>query len=91
MSAAVLCAVLGPAEARVVQSLALAGDAVTVARRCPDLAELLGSAAAGLGVVAVLSAELPHLDREAVAHLHDVGVWVVVLADERAGWSSDRA
>lgn len=64
--------------------------ALTVTRRCADLAELLSSGAAGLGAVAVLSADLPGLDREAVQHLHGSGVWVLALADDDAGWPHDR-
>lgn len=86
----VLCAVRGAAEAPVVRALsATAGLAVT--RRCADLAELLSAGAAGLGRVAVASADLPGLDREGVRHLHGSGVWVVLLADPAAGWPADRA
>ena len=90
MSRGVLCAVVGTAESRIVQALAGPGSPAPVTRRCADLSELLACASAGLGAVAVVSAELPHLDREAVEHLRDVGVWVVGLADPRAGWSADR-
>lgn len=81
MTTAVLCAVRGPAETAVVR--AIAGSRFEVARRCADLAELLGAGAAGLGVVAVVSADLPGLDREAVHHLHGSGLRVVVLTDGR--------
>lgn len=89
MSAAVLCAVRGPGESAVVRAL---GEqrGLEVSRRCADLAELLAAAAAGLGSVAVVSTDLPGLDREAVRHLHGSGVWVVALADDRAGWTPDR-
>ncbi len=89
MSTPVLCAVRGPAESAVVRAL----DAVSeleVARRCADVAELLAAAAAGHGLVAVLSAGLPGLDRESVRHLQASGVWVVALTDERAGWPAER-
>lgn len=86
-----LCAVRGAGETEVVRGLGAPEHGVEVTRRCADLAELLSAAAAGLGTVAVLSADLPGLDREAVRHLHDSRVWVVVLVDDRTGWSADRA
>ncbi len=86
---AVLCAVRGAREAAVVRALA-AAPPLTVSRRCADLAELLSAAAAGHGEVAAVSADLPGLEREGVRHLHGSGVWVVVLADEAAGWGAER-
>ncbi|MDO8120011.1 hypothetical protein Q6346_01625 [Isoptericola sp. b490] len=86
---AVLCAVRGAGETAVVRALSAAGG-LTVARRCADLAELLSSAAAGHGRVAVISADLPGLDREAVRHLHGSQVWVVVLSDDAVGWDAGR-
>jgi Flp pilus assembly CpaE family ATPase len=86
---AVLCAVRGAAESAVVRGLTQAS--VPVARRCADLAELLASAAAGLGGVAVVSADLPGLDREGIRHLHGSGVRVVVLWEADAGWDAARA
>ncbi|HWS59031.1 MAG TPA: hypothetical protein VN257_10860, partial [Actinotalea sp.] len=89
MTTAVLCAVRGPAETAVVRGLDGSAELV-VSRRCADLAELLAAGAAGLGVVAVVSADLPGMDREAVHHLHGSGVWVLALSDPRAGWPPDR-
>ena len=80
----VLCAVRGPQEAAVVVALGAPGSGATVTRRCGDLAELLAAAAAGAGTVAVVSPELPGLDRESVGRLHDTGVRVVALADAAA-------
>lgn len=57
--------------------------AVHVVRRCADLAELLGSAAAGIGRVAVVSADLRGLDRAAVQQLGDHDV--LVLGVHRPG------
>lgn len=51
--------------------------AVHVVRRCADLAELLGAAAAGVGRVAVVSADLRGLDRSAVHDLMDRDVLVL--------------
>jgi Mrp family chromosome partitioning ATPase len=45
-----------------------------VARRCPDLADLLAAAAAGLADVAVISADLRLLDRSALSDLGACGV-----------------
>ncbi|WP_222705420.1 AAA family ATPase [Cellulomonas timonensis] len=67
-----------------------AGGRLSVTRRCADLAELLAAADAGLGQVAVVSADLPQLDREAVATLHRCGVRVVGLADAGARWAAER-
>ncbi len=75
----VLSAVAGDDEATVVRALA-ADRGLEVVRRCADLAELLAAAAAGVGSVAVVSSDLPGLDRAAVDHLHGSGVWVVVVA-----------
>lgn len=87
MTTSVVCAVRGPAETVVVRALDLAPE-LTVTRRCADLAELLAAGAAGLGVVAVLSADLPGVDREAVHHLHGSGVWVLALAG--GDWPTER-
>lgn len=77
----VLCALRGDAEAAAARGLdAERGLAVT--RRCADLPELLGAAAAGLGSVAVVSTDLPGLDRDAVAHLQACGVWVLAVPSD---------
>lgn len=91
MRTAVLCAVRGPEETHVVRALGAAGSGVTVTRRCADLPELLGSAAAGLGTVAVVSADFAGVDRDAVQHLHDSGVLVVGVTHPGTGWTVDRA
>lgn len=54
---------------------------VTVARRCAELTELLAAAEAGAGTAAVVSGDLPGLDREAVARLRGAGLRVVALED----------
>lgn len=91
MTTGVLCAVRGAAEETVVLSLDGAGGGLAVTRRCADLTELLAAAAAGLGRVAVVSADLPAFDREAVAHLRASAVRVLVLADPTRPWERDRA
>lgn len=85
MSTGVLCAVRGAAETATVQVLGRS-PRLEVTRRCADLAELLASAAAGAGAVAVVTAGVPGLDREAVHHLHGSGVWVVVVVEDVAPW-----
>jgi MinD-like ATPase involved in chromosome partitioning or flagellar assembly len=71
----VITAIGGSAESQVVAALeATAGYAV--ARRCADLAELLAAAAAGLGEVALVSADLRALDRSALGELAAHGVRV---------------
>lgn len=89
MRTGVLCAVRGAVEADVVQALTTGRFEVT--RRCADLAELLAAAAAGLGAVAVVSADVPGLDREAVRHLHGSGAWVVLVAGQRGHRQVDTA
>ncbi|MFC7879204.1 CpaE family protein [Isoptericola sp. NPDC057391] len=80
----VLCAVRGAAETDVVLALGAPGSGATVTRRCGDVAELLAAAAAGAGGVALVSGDLPGLDREAVGRLHAAGVRVVALSDDAA-------
>ncbi|MEG3616493.1 hypothetical protein [Isoptericola haloaureus] len=75
----VLCAVDGPEEPDVVVALGAPGSGATVTRRCGDVAELLAAAAAGAGTVAVVTADLVGLDREAVGRLHAAGTRVVAL------------
>ncbi|QTE30292.1 AAA family ATPase [Pengzhenrongella sicca] len=85
MSVGVLCAVRGQGETGVVTALDGASGQLSVERRCADLAELLAAAAAGVGALAVVSADLPHLDRDAVAQLHLAGVRVLVLTEPGPG------
>jgi MinD-like ATPase involved in chromosome partitioning or flagellar assembly len=85
----VLCAVQGPAEAALVQAVDATGR-LAVTRRCADVVELLAAAEAGLGRLALVSAELDHLDREAVTALHHAGLRVVCVADQARPWLTDR-
>lgn len=50
---------------------------VTIVRRCADLADLVATASAGLGSVALVSADLRGLDLTAVAQLRAAGVQAV--------------
>lgn len=78
MTVPVLTAVADPAwESDVVAALGREGGGVQVVRRCVDLPDLLAAAAAGLGRVVVLSADLRRLDREALTRLSVAGVAVV--------------
>jgi MinD-like ATPase involved in chromosome partitioning or flagellar assembly len=55
----------------------LARARLDVVRRCPDLEELLASAATGVAEAAVVSAHLAGLDRDALARLRALGLAVV--------------
>lgn len=81
MRTAVLCAVHGRSEARLVAAIDARGTGLSVARRCADLAEVIALALAGVAPVAVLSGDLPGLDRAAVARLREAGVRTVLLAE----------
>ncbi len=80
MTIGVLVAVTHRLETGLVTALEDAAD-VTVVRRCPDLADLLASAAAGLAAVAVVSPDLRALDRDALRHLASHGVRVAGIVD----------
>ncbi|MFS0704655.1 CpaE family protein [Cellulomonas sp. 179-A 9B4 NHS] len=90
MGVGVLCAVQGAAESAIVQAVEGSGGRLSVTRRCADLTELLAAAEAGLGGLAVVSADLERLDREAVAVLHRCGVRVVGLGDPTRPWLAER-
>lgn len=82
----VLTAIVNPSlEAALVAGFARQELGVTVVRRCVDLVDLMSAAAAGTARVALLSADLRGVDREALAHLGGYGLSVVGLADTEAG------
>ena len=86
MSRTILTAVPGPWESDLVTTVeGTAGYAV--ARRCADLPDLLATAAAGLGEVALVSADLRALDRAALHELtqHSVLVAGVVAPGDEMG------
>ena len=63
------------------------GTDARIARRCPDLADLLAVAGSGLAEVALVSADLRSLDRTALDHLRECSVTVVGIyppGDEQA-------
>lgn len=76
MGATVLTALAHDWEGRMVEVVdRLPG--VSVGRRCADVADLLAAASAGHGDVALVSADLRELDRDALAHLAGHGVTVI--------------
>ncbi|HYO86313.1 MAG TPA: hypothetical protein VES01_07680 [Dermatophilaceae bacterium] len=79
MSRPVLVALSPSGEAQLVTTL-LPSTRVEVVRRCVDVPDLLGAAAAGLGRAALVSADMPGLDRSGVTDLLARGVAVVGVA-----------
>ncbi|HEV6954368.1 MAG TPA: hypothetical protein VKY86_14105 [Promicromonospora sp.] len=77
----VLVAVRAPADEAAAVTVLGTQQGVTVTRRCAELPELLASAEAGAGTAAVVSGDLPGLDREAVARLRTAGLRVVAVED----------
>ena len=91
MAVPVLTAVVNPdVEADLVRALAREGAGLRVERRCVDLADLLAAATAGIGRVAVVSAELRRLDRDALTRLAVAGVGVVGIANVADDAGRDR-
>ena len=84
MGVGVLCAVRGASEPGIVQAVDATAGRLSVTRRCADVAELLAAAHAGLGRVALVSADLPMLDRDAIGELHRCGLRVVGVRDPTA-------
>jgi Flp pilus assembly CpaE family ATPase len=86
VSRSVVTAVSDRWESALVTTLERGTDA-QIARRCPDLADLLAVAGSGLAQVALVSADLRGLDRTALDHLRESSVAVVGIyppGDERA-------
>lgn len=82
MTARLLVAVASAHETAVVTVLD-ASRQLTLARRCADVADLLAAATAGVGTHAVVSPDLPHLERDVIDQLRRLGVALVgVVADE---------
>ena len=63
-----------------VATLLGASREVSIVRRCADLPDLVATAAAGRGTVALVSGDLRGLDLTAVAQLRSAGVHVVGIA-----------
>jgi len=86
VSRSVVTAVSDRWESVLVTTLERGTDA-RIARRCPDLADLLAVAGSGLAEVALVSADLRSLDRTALDHLRECSVAVVGIyppGDEQA-------
>lgn len=77
----VLTAIVGNQEGKVAEIITAAKPRMIVARRCADSAELLAIAHLGLGTVAVISADLPGLDRRLVQMLKVDRVGLIVIND----------
>ncbi|MDD9206080.1 hypothetical protein PU560_06290 [Georgenia sp. 10Sc9-8] len=82
MSTGVLLALPGEQESDLVQALDAPGTGVRVVRRCADVPEVLAAALAGLGTVAVLSADLPGVDRTVLVRAQQAGVRTVLVAED---------
>ena len=65
-----------------VATLLEASREVTIVRRCADLPDLVATAAAGLGTVALVSSDLRGLDLTVVAQLRSAGLHVVGIAPD---------
>ncbi len=71
-------------EAPLVAAFDHPSAAVTVVRRCVDVAELVAAATAGTAAAALVSADLRRLDAAVLARLASAGVGVVALAGDEA-------
>lgn len=81
----VLTALVDPSEeAALAAAWAGPGRPLRISRRCVDAADLLAAATTGQARAAVVSAGLPRLDLQAVAHLGAQGVAVVGLCADEA-------
>jgi len=76
VSRSVVTAVSDHWESALVTTLERGTDA-QIARRCPDLADLLAVAGSGLAEVALVSADLRSLDLTALDHLRECSVTVI--------------
>jgi len=85
VSRSVVTAVSDRWESVLVTTLERGTDA-RIARRCPDLADLLAVAGSGLAEVAMVSADLRSLDRTALDHLRECSVSVVGNSLRLASW-----
>ncbi|MGO1590423.1 MAG: AAA family ATPase [Ancrocorticia sp.] len=72
----VLLSVRGPLEIEIIEHFATLDPPIDITRRCADTVELLASAAAGLGSVAVVS----DMDLVTAAELHTHGVRIIGIA-----------
>ena len=86
MKVRVLTALEAQHEPVIVAQLGSLGE-YDLVRRCPDLHDLVAACAAGLADIAVISAGLPGIERDALAHVIESGVAIIGLTvseeDER--------
>ncbi|WP_380157962.1 CpaE family protein [Kineococcus sp. R86509] len=82
MTLPVVVSVPGPAEARLLAGWEPLRRELVVVRRCPDVADLLAAAGAGLTRAVVVGADLPGCDSETVEALRRWGVALLVLVPE---------
>lgn len=80
MTTGVLLALTGPEEAELVSLLDAPDTGLQVVRRCADVPEVVAAGLAGLGSLAVISADLPGLDRPVLRRLAAAGVRTVLVA-----------
>jgi Flp pilus assembly CpaE family ATPase len=73
------------AESLLEKALARGAGGLSVVQRCPDLEDLLVTAATGVAEAVLVSPDLPHLDRESLARLLALGVATVGLARDEEG------
>ncbi|GAB3297008.1 P-loop NTPase [Epidermidibacterium keratini] len=86
MPTPVATAVVEPmADASVLRAVEQTDGALTLARRCVDVAELVAVAASGQVRACVISQTLPGLDRTVLDALHAYDVAVIALADAPVG------
>ena len=86
----VLTAITGRWESRLVSGLEREREAVTVVRRCADLADLLATAATGQARAVVVSADLRWLDAAALTRLTGAECAVVALVEPGDGAARHR-
>ena len=68
-------------EVEALQVVAAAPSGAVLLKRCVDLPDLLATATTGEARVAVVSAGIPGLDADSVAHLRRAGLGVVLVAE----------
>lgn len=81
MSARLLVALSSAQEVRFVTTVS-GSRVAAVARRCPDVPDLMAAAAAGVGTCAVVSPDLPHLERDSVDQLQRLGLAILGVTAE---------
>lgn len=91
MTLPVVVSVPGPAEARLLAGWEPLRRDLVVVRRCPDVADLLAAAGAGLARAVVVGSDLPGCDSETVEALRRWGVALLVLLPGADGAGDEAA